>query len=324
MLPLLPLSLLAQPKIAAVVSAADFGAGVTFGALGTIFGSGLSDANNPAKTIPYPLKLGTTELFMCLPGARSAPVVTDAGCEPLGMTFAGPSQINFLIPAALPQKPGWGGDTFSVVARVNGVLDQDAGTVTKTNQLFGLSQQHPRIFSEGFDCLIDSRYKDANNNCGLTFTVPAVGIMAATRGAVTDASGNVLSSLNPARIGRYYTIWLTGLGPFNGNKPASPVDMSLANLPVNGYSGTSFTPVAFSYLGPSPQYLGLYQANFQMPSAVADGTGIGGYALPFPCGDYKWEIQVDIGQAFFPGTTLANMVQIPVVVLSGDVPNCAK
>jgi hypothetical protein len=122
-------------------------------------------------------------------------------------------------------KPGMVPEALAIVVRNGGVLDVDE--TAGTSQVFNLSLPQPRIFSEGFDCLTDPRYKDANVNCGLTFTGTLPLIVQAVRGAVTDQRGIVLSSSNRTRVGQYYTIWLTGLGPFTNGKPTSSVSMGL-------------------------------------------------------------------------------------------------
>jgi uncharacterized protein (TIGR03437 family) len=229
----------------------------------------------------------------------------------LGLIFASPAQVNFMIPETLPtNKPGIGpGATLAVIVNVGGALD--------ASPPFSLLFPQPRIFTEGYDCFIDVRFQDANKNCGLTLTKPAT--YAADRGAVTDQSGRVLSSSNPARLGQYYTIWMTGLGAFNNGKIATSLGMSITNVPVFGYKGDTSISVTPSYVGPSPQFPGLYQVNFQLPSQIAGGGYPSGYPPLFPCGDYSWEVSLDLSQGISP----ANLVQIPVIVKTGDVA-CAK
>jgi uncharacterized protein (TIGR03437 family) len=313
----------AQPRVTAVVSAADSIGGISLGGLATIYGTGLSDAAYSLSGLPYPTKLGPTEVLLCVPSA--APYGSVAGCTNAGLTYASPTQINFAIPDSLPVLPGMGPESIAIVVRTNGVLDVDA-TAGKA-RVFNLTLVQPRIFSEGYDCLTDARYKDANLNCGLTFTSTLPLHAQADRGAVTDQFGAVLSSVNRARVGQYYTIWLTGLGPFTSAKtvaPVSPVALAFGDVPVYGYSGPTSLSATVSYVGPS-QYPGLYQINFQLPGTVAAGGGVGfasPYSTPFPCGDYNWEISLIASQGtMYP--TRANVVQIPVAVKNGDVP-CTK
>jgi hypothetical protein len=93
--------------------------------------------------------------------------------------------------------------------------------------------------------------------------------------------------------------------------------MAFTDVPVGGYSGSTGFAADLSYVGPSA-YPGLYQLNFKLPSNAVDGTG-SGYGTRFSCGDYHWEISLSVSQQNGPGTTLANLVQIPVAVKNGDV-----
>jgi hypothetical protein len=94
--------------------------------------------------------------------------------------------------------------------------------------------------------------------------------------------------------------------------------MNFLNVPVNGFKGDTWFVADLAYVGASAQYPGLYQVNFQLPAVVAEGKGWD-YAKLYACGDYKWEISLDMGQGLYP----ANLIQIPVVVKRGDVP-CAQ
>lgn len=287
------------PHINAVVSAADSNGGVTLGGLATIYGTGLSDAEHFLSTSSYPAKIGPTEVLLCVPTAVR--FATAGGCISLGLTYASPTQINIYLPDVLPVLPGLAPQALSFVVRNNGALDANAAA--GNSAVFNLSLPQPRIFSEGFDCSTDPRYKDVNVNCGLTFVDTLPLKLQAIRGAVTDQRGAVLSSANRAHIGQYYTVWLTGLGQFKNGKPLVPLSMNFVDVPVHGYSGSTWFVASPEYVGPS-SYLGLYQVNFKLPSFVAEGTGWN-YATPFPCGDYNWEISVEIGQGDTFGTRWA-------------------
>lgn len=290
----------AQPKISAIVSSADFQAGVAYGGLGTVFGSGLSDADYPAGAIPWPKKLGKTELFACIPSVR--PIgITEAGCEALELLFAGPGQINFRLFDSLPQKPGFAVPSFDIIARVNG---QTSDGTPAGAHLNSYDQAYPRIFEMGSDKLTDAR-----------FISPTV--TQTTRGAVTDQQGRLINSTNPARVGNWYSLWMTGLGQFRDGKPAAGFNMAYGEVPVFGYKGSTSFSAALSYIGPS-QFPGLFQINFQLSPVVAEGKGPG-YGSYFPCGDYQWEIALVVSQGARP----ANQVYIPVAVKNGDV-TCAK
>jgi uncharacterized protein (TIGR03437 family) len=223
------------------------------------------------------------------------------------------------MPDAAPQKVGFGsGSTLAIVARVAGVLDDT--TAHNSSQQLGLAFSQPRIFTEGYDCLIDARFPDANKNCGLTFTKPTTNF--ANRGAITDQQARVNSSANPARIGEYYTIWMTGLGQNPGALANTPAGfwLGFTDVPVYGYTGsTSLLSAKPTYVGISPQYPGLYQVNFKLPDSLAGVGSYMNYPPMWPCGDYTWEISLDIVER----GVHANLIQLPVAIKNGDVA-CTK
>jgi len=306
-----------RPRITAVVSAADFQPGVTFSEYTTIFGTGLSDAVYQAQALPYPQKLGVTQVYLCnsapVPLSQAQNVLDFLGCVPAALVYVSPSQVNLLIPADMPPKralPGLDGKAVFVVS-VAGVLDQDASAALPVT--IDLRDPQPRIFTEGTDCLIDPRYQDRSTVCGLTFdSLPG---NHADRGAITDLQGNLISSSNPTKLGGWYTIWLTGMGTFTDGEAPEPPTLVLTNVPVYGYPGDTWEYAEFAY-AESPQFPGLYQVNFQVPVSIATGFPNWGYPPPFPCGNYNWEVSIDFIQA----GNHANLVQIPIVVKVGDVP----
>ncbi|HXJ44931.1 MAG TPA: hypothetical protein VNH18_36925, partial [Bryobacteraceae bacterium] len=168
----------------------------------------------------------------------------------------------------------------------------------------------PAIFREGYDCLIDPRYQDAGKSCGLTWLAPSTN--SADRGAVTDLNGNLVTSSNPARLGQYLVLWATGLGSFAAKNGAT---VTMSNVPVYGFAGDTYYPIQTLYSGESA-FSGVYQINTQVPLALA--TGVGAYPPPWPCGNYKWEVSLSVSVA----NQASNLIQIPVVVNSADIPGC--
>lgn len=302
------------PHIAAVVSGADFKPGIALDGYATIFGSNLSDIVHQAVSTPYPTSLGPTQVAFCLPGRITA--IQAFECQYVQLVYAGPTQINFLVPAAFAQLPGFAPPNLAIVVSVNGIVDDGASAGTNAGQNLGLQVPEPRIFFEGYDCFIDARFQDANKSCGLTLVQGPT--YQAYRGAVTDQLGRLLTSSNPARFGQYYTIWMTGLGAFANGKPNPALSMALTNIPTYAAGGRllpgdGFPEIAYpSYIGASPVYPGLYQINFQLLAPLnSDGP-----PDAFPCGQYSWEFSISIIQ----GLGSANLVQIPILVKPGDVP----
>lgn len=304
-----------RPKVNAAVSSGDCRPGVTFSGLASVFGENLSDAEYSASALPLPNKLGSTEVFLCnLVAARN---VEPAACVPLGILYAGPTQINVLIPDSLPAALG-SSAVFTV--RVSGVVDTDSYNATA--QYYSFYSPAPRVFFMGYDCFIDPRYQDSGKECGLRWNAGT--FYRADRGAITDVNGNLINSARPAKLGEWYVIWLTGLGVSSAGKPLAPVDLLVYNVPVYGYEGdTWFDYGSPDYVGVVPGFVGLYQINFRLPVSIATGNGAQ-YPPMWPCGNYAWEISLRLraGGDGFGGWHESSLVQVPIVVSNGDVP-CA-
>ena len=310
---LLTAAAVAQPKITSVASSADFKSGIAPEGLATILGTGLATGGIAATNTDYPNKLGDTEVFVC-----DAPFQNVDLCVAAGLLYVAPNQINFQVPANghpsdITPAGLYMNGTRHLVVRVGGVLDQQAAT--KLPFTTTVAPAAPAIFFMGTDCLIDPDYPvpsqvQRDTNCGLS-SKPS-NSSRADRGAVTDQKGNLLTSDNPARLGQYYTIWMTGLGIFEDGAPAVQFGMALMDIPMFRYQN-SYEQITPSYIGPSA-FPGVYQVNFQLPMNIASGAGWD-YGIRWPCGDYRWELSIDTQSKL----AHSPLVQIPVLIRKGDV-----
>lgn len=291
--------LFAQPKISIVESAAltrdrYLGGRVPLASngLATIFGTDLADRPYYAAMLPLPQILGDTQVL--------------ADGSPVGIIYADPHQINFLMPN------GPGPRTF---ASVTVQVKRASGSDSFSANVFG---EAPGIFEVGYDCSTDTRFDDAGTPCGLGSDWHNGSAM--TRGAITDQSGRVVDSSNPARMGQYYTIWMTGLGnvPKDFNLGTSDLGITVTDVPVYGYTGSTYIHPPVSFVGNSPQFPGLNQINFRLPEVLM-GPGVAGYPPLWPCADYRFEISIQIDSSL----ASANLVQLPVRIQNGDVA-CVK
>jgi hypothetical protein len=138
---------------------------------------------------------------------------------------------------------------------------------------------------------------------------------------ITDIAGNLVWSGNRARLGQYYTAWLTGMGVIpSGRGSQAPVQMMVTDVPADGYPNPSYGQFTVTYSGSVPQFQGLYQVNFQIPLNIGEGPE--GYGA-WPCGNYNWELtmllyEVNGGES----SPSSNPIQIPLAIMNGDVP-CA-
>jgi len=198
--------------------------------------------------------------------------------------------------------------------------------------LVALQLDDPDILFVGYECAINAVPSILINACAFSGT--QTNLSYPRRGTVTDLEGRLVDSANPAVVGGYYTIWLTGLG----NTPCGsvgvncdPLDRSLTvnlssfNLPSPVPAGYETMPtplvVTPTFAGASPQFPGLEQINFQLAGSFAGGlsgteTLTGAPFVPlWPCANYTWEMTLSARQVG-PATST---VQIPVVIRSGDV-----
>jgi uncharacterized protein (TIGR03437 family) len=271
----------------------------------SFFGEGLSAGAYQASSTAYPVQLGKTQLFLC-----AMPIVSSS-CTPLELAYVSPNQVN----AVLPDFVGL------VQAIVNVYVIAQVDSTSSSAFSFRVYPWGPAIFFEGYDCSIDSRDPAAGIGCGLSSDASHSEV----RGAITDTSGNLLWSGNPAKLGSFYTIWLTGLGYFStaptatsvypNGEPPGTVGLYLSNFPASNSSivGTS---VDATFIGPSQIYLGLDQINFQLPAN-----------LPLPCGTYNVEMNLSVAETCANGCSLylqSIPVQVPVAVHPGDITGCSQ
>lgn len=141
------------------------------------------------------------------------------------------------------------------------------------------------------------------------------------RGAATDLTGKLLTSSNPAHLGDYITLWMTGIGGFPAIDYTGPTVVNVNNAPLYGdpqYNAIGPYPVYASYLGESLIYPGLFQVNVQIPITLQCGDPIWG--LPaWPGGNYNWDLLISV---LFEHTE-SNGVWVPVVVHPGE-PSCSN
>jgi uncharacterized protein (TIGR03437 family) len=292
------------PAITAIVSAGSFTTGkVAAGAFATIFGSGLSDQAYTAQ-FPWPTTVGMTTVMACYnpaPGSET--------CVSPELLYVDPHQINLLMPA-LPTSCS--GECFGLGEKVYVLVS--APTQQQSNTLsYTLWFDAPDIFFVGYDCVVSAP-------CSLSDTETTQATI--WRGTVTDEKGNLVYSGNPARVGPYYTIWLTGISnspQLAGAGPPVPVLFSVENFPQ--YTGGGFYPSAAtvqitpSFLGPAPGFIALSQINFQIPATITNPVGDN----PWPCGNYAWEVSLVLIQGV-ESPTFTAIAPTPVLIMPGDVP----
>ena len=148
------------------------------------------------------------------------------------LLYASPAQINFQVPRAL------GAGTSSLI-----VSSSSGGSSTAF--LFTVTPEAPGIF------------QDSSNNA-----------------AAQSTDYQAITSKNPAAAGSTVSVYLTGIGPVDNPvadgaaAPATPLAQATAKYSAS-IGGVS---AKVSFLGLSPGFAGLAQANLEVPSTLAAGT----------------------------------------------------
>jgi hypothetical protein len=260
------------------------------GILATIWGSNLAD-KAVSTAPPWPSLLGGVEVHILI-GSYAAPcatanAATSLPCEiPVDLLFVGPTQINFVVPNVSAAAYGqYNSLSVGLVLIRDGqrfefpCIEQPGSPPGYCDApgTFSIpdsgSYENPinsaSIFIAGYDCLfsLSLTYPSA---CGFSANP---GLARSTIAAVTDLSGNLITSENPVHGGQIVTLWMTGLtgltkSPTTGLlQQASPsaVGFGLRQYGVFDIPGGAGQTIPM-WAGQSPQWVGLDQVNIVFPS----------------------------------------------------------
>ena len=221
----------AAPLIATggILNSASFAAGqaATPGALISIFGSNLARSVATATALPLPTQLGGAQVLI--------------GGKPMPLLYAGPTQINGVVPFDIGVNT-----TQQVIVSSGGAL----------------SVPEPGVVAPGAPA---------------SFTLNGTGSGAAIVVAINpDGSGYLVTNSTPAHPGAILVIYCTGLGgvttSLNAGDAAPLTPIAPAGNTVTLTVGGTQVPVLFA--GLVPTLSGLYQVNVQLPNGIATGDAI--------------------------------------------------
>jgi uncharacterized protein (TIGR03437 family) len=237
--------------------------------MATIFGANLSGAT--ASTAPPWVKtLGGTEVHLVpfYKGCGTANAPANLSCElEADLIYVSPTQINFVVPDVSPSAYGQQELALDVVFVENGQrFDSDTSFYVSPVGDFA-------VFGVGYDCDFALSLSHPNS-CGYSATP---GQNTVPIGAITDVSGNLVTSQNPVHQGQIIVLWATGLGDliqqgdFLQQKNPDPITFG-ASQPKDGGGfnvlNTAWKTVTPIWAGESPQYPGLDQINVPFPSCT--------------------------------------------------------
>ncbi len=228
----------APAQLSGVINAANSEAMpqvVTPGSYVAIYGTGLASNGVPlAGSTPLPTSLNGTQILL--------------GNQPLPLLYAGPGQVNAVIPQNLNPNT-----TYQLVVQ--------RGSTSSTPTPLAVAEYQPGIYT--------------------------LDLSGAGQGIVEIAGTTLLAApesngARPVQSGsEYLTIFATGLGPVIGaNGEAAPADGVAAPLStlyqttvaVSATIGGVSVPVLFS--GLTPSLVQLYQVNVQVPAGVPTGSAV--------------------------------------------------
>jgi uncharacterized protein (TIGR03437 family) len=227
--------------------------------------TGVAGGTGPSITVTGNT-VGVTNAASFQAGIAPGGIVTIFG------TNLGASSGQTLIAPGSP----WPGQLGTTAVAMNGIA-APVYYVLNSNGQEQLSVQAPWSLS-GVNSATVTVSTSAGTSTAVTVPVlgaqPGIFLLDAASSGATHVNGKVAGASNPATRGEVVVMYLTGMGPVS-NQPASGVAASLTVL-----SSTSLTPtvtiggfnasVAFS--GLAPGFIGTYQINVTIPSAVASGV----------------------------------------------------
>jgi uncharacterized protein (TIGR03437 family) len=251
--------------------------------------SGTAQINNPSGTLNYLLAVvedGKGALFFCTnPGYTVAGVFTPEFAPPQQSVVNGASFRSQMVAP---------GSLFSIFGEGFSSQTASAGTVPLPGELGGVQvtvngESAPLVYVGGKQInaqmpvdvptgqpvdVIVTNGGTASNAVTVTIPPAAPGIFTSdgTHAVVQNPNGTMNSSVAPALPGDVVVMYLTGGGAVHAGGPwmtgsaspggPSPV-MENYSLTVGGHAAQ------VEYIGLAPGFVGLYQANFKLPSLTS-------------------------------------------------------
>ena len=214
------------------------------GSLVVAFGTNLASKTLVASSTPLTMQLQNN--------ADNVSVTINGKSAP--MFYVAPAQLSVQIPWAAPTS----GSVAIVVTR--------NGTQSAPVQI-PMGAFSPGIFTV------------SNNGQGMAWAINGV------TGKVAQPAGSIagVANVGPAAVGDHLFLYAVGLGPVNPPIADGHAPCPLAGCPANAVlSKTTNTPTVLvggvqakvEFSGLAPQFVGVYQVNFQVPAGVPTGNQV--------------------------------------------------
>jgi uncharacterized protein (TIGR03437 family) len=276
----------APPPVSSVkiLNAASGVAAIAPGSLVSIYGTDLMASTGSAIALPLPTR-----------DANRAWMVEN---RELPLIYWSPKQVNALLPAETPV--GAAMDLWSRSIKGTASVDE---RVTQ----FDVRAQTPGIFTmPNQDCEILEAKDSTGEFCP--------GALKYYRPALTDAlTGKLITGVNPARLNKPLTLWVTGLGrsvqnPAGYRESAVKPSVSIVQPPELPYHFYGSQVVNVLFAGPTAAFPGLDQINFVIPDKLSKGEFCGN--------DYALELALVVRS----GEVSSNTVRLPLQIRAGEIP----
>jgi hypothetical protein len=240
--------------------------------LASVWGANLA-SRTAATAPPWQKSLGGVEVHL------AGNSCFDSSCEDVAdLLYVSPTLINFVVPDGAVSCC----DTVRVVLIKDGIRYDDRGEILGGPGRVVVDPQYNGdysvVFGVGYDCLFSFSLTDPSA-CGLSWSQ---GQHRALLGAVTDISGQLITSQNPAHQDEIIILWMTGLTRLKLDAKSGLLQQTSPDTVYFGvaqYGKDIPTTVGFGFngeigqfqsqpalfAGESPTYVGLDQVNMKFP-----------------------------------------------------------
>lgn len=253
----------------------ETGRAVAVDGTGNIYVTGITASNNfPAtgQSVQARYGGGSTDAFVAKISFPTTPPTINANGVTNGASFlanqVSPGSLfsifgsNFAVTAA-------GATSTPLPASLGGISVMVNGTAVPlvyvgTNQI---NAQLPYEIQPGTASLVVNGPGGSSASISFSVQLAAPGIFTASGRAVAqNQDGTLNTPSNPAKVGSVIVVYFTGTGPLNNSVPTGAVAPGISNATSSLSATIGGANANLNYLGLTPGFIGLAQANIVVPS----------------------------------------------------------